>query len=317
MSISSYIKIIGRAAPGAQPLSREQAADLMGQVLDGSCTDLEIGAFCVAMRIKGETPEEMAGFLDAVHARMNRLPASDRPVVVLPSYNGARRLPVLTPLLALMLARKGLPVLLHGASTEDGRVTSRDVLAQLGIGTHAPADRIASGRVHVVPTERLLPGLKRLLDARRAIGLRNTGHALVKMMNPIDGPALVVTSYTHPEYAASMATTFDLFDTAALLLRGTEGEPVADARRTPRMVLVNDGVAQCVQEAQVGPLTTLPRVQTIIDAATTADFTRAVMEGRLPAPAPVTLQVEHIVRACKALEAAYDPTLLQPLVTPA
>lgn len=317
MSISSYIKIIGRAAPGAQPLSREQAADLMGQVLDGSCTDLEIGAFCVAMRIKGETPEEMAGFLDAVHARMNRLPASDRPVVVLPSYNGARRLPVLTPLLALMLARKGLPVLLHGASTEDGRVTSRDVLAQLGIGTHAPADRIASGRVHVVPTERLLPGLKRLLDARRAIGLRNTGHALVKMMNPIDGPALVVTSYTHPEYAASMATTFDLFDTAALLLRGTEGEPVADARRTPRMVLVNDGVAQCVQEAQAGPLTTLPRVPTLIDAATTADFTRAVMEGRLPAPAPVTLQVEHIVRACKALEAAYDPTLLQPLVTPA
>lgn len=317
MSISSYIKIIGRAAPGAQPLSREQAADLMGQVLDGSCTDLEIGAFCVAMRIKGEAPEEMAGFLDAVHARMNRLPASDRPVVVLPSYNGARRLPVLTPLLALMLARKGLPVLLHGASTEDGRVTSRDVLAQLGIGTHAPADRIASGRVHVVPTERLLPGLKRLLDARRAIGLRNTGHALVKMMNPIDGPALVVTSYTHPEYAASMATTFDLFDTAALLLRGTEGEPVADARRTPRMVLVNDGVAQCVQEAQVGPLTSLPRVPTIIDAATTADFTRAVMEGRLPAPAPVTLQVEHIVRACKALEAAYDPTLLQPLVTPA
>ena len=317
MSISSYIKIIGRAAPGAQPLSREQAADLMGQVLDGSCTDLEIGAFCVAMRIKGETPEEMAGFLDAVHARMNRLPASDRPVVVLPSYNGARRLPVLTPLLALMLARKGLPVLLHGASTEDGRVTSRDVLAQLGIGTHTPAERIASGRVHVVPTERLLPGLKRLLDARRAIGLRNTGHALVKMMNPIVGPALVVTSYTHPEYAASMATTFDLFDTAALLLRGTEGEPVADARRTPRMVLVNDGVAQCVQEAQVGPLTTLPRVPTIIDAATTADFTRAVMEGRLPAPAPITLQVEHIVRACKALEAAYDPTLLQPLVTPA
>ena len=317
MSISSYIKIIGRAAPGAQPLSREQAADLMGQVLDGSCTDLEIGAFCVAMRIKGEAPEEMAGFLDAVHARMNRLPASDRPVVVLPSYNGARRLPVLTPLLALMLARKGLPVLLHGASTEDGRVTSRDVLAQLGIGTHAPADRIASGRVHVVPTERLLPGLKRLLDARRAIGLRNTGHALVKMMNPIDGPALVVTSYTHPEYAASMATTFDLFDTAALLLRGTEGEPVADARRTPRMVLVNDGVAQCVQEAQVGPLTSLPRVPTIIDAATTADFTRAVMEGRLPAPAPVTLQVEHIVRARKALEAADDPTLLQPLVTPA
>src|SRR5690606_29115576 len=109
-----------------------------------TCTDLEIGAFCLAMRIKGETPDELAGFLDAVQARMTRLPASDRPVVVLPSYNGARRLPVLTPLLALMLARKGLPVLLHGSPTEDKRVTSLDVLAALGIGTHAPDERIPS-----------------------------------------------------------------------------------------------------------------------------------------------------------------------------
>ena len=56
------------------------------------------------MRIKGETPEEMAGFLDATHARLNHLPDGERPLIVLPSYNGARKLPVLTPLLALLLA---------------------------------------------------------------------------------------------------------------------------------------------------------------------------------------------------------------------
>ena len=76
------------------------------------------------MRIKGETPEEMAGFLDAVHERLEMLPASARPLVVLPSYNGARKLPVLTPLLALLLARNGLPVLVHGTATEDRRVSS-------------------------------------------------------------------------------------------------------------------------------------------------------------------------------------------------
>ena len=62
MGISHYIKEIGRGKDGARALSREQAADLLGQVLDGTVTDLEIGAFCLAMRIKGETPEEMAGF---------------------------------------------------------------------------------------------------------------------------------------------------------------------------------------------------------------------------------------------------------------
>ncbi|HXE77734.1 MAG TPA: DNA-binding protein YbiB, partial [Rhodanobacter sp.] len=107
MAISQYLKVIGRGKDGARALNREQAADLFGQVLDGAAGDLEVGAFCLAMRVKGETPAEMAGFLDATDARLNKLPATERPMVVLPSYNGARKLPLLTPLLALLLAREG------------------------------------------------------------------------------------------------------------------------------------------------------------------------------------------------------------------
>ena len=108
MGISHYIKEIGRGKQGARSLDRIQAADLFGQLLDGSVTDLELGAFCLAMRIKGETADEMAGFLDATQARLNHIPAGDRPLVVLPSYNGARKLPVLTPLLALLVTRSRL-----------------------------------------------------------------------------------------------------------------------------------------------------------------------------------------------------------------
>src|SRR5512146_3109301 len=128
MGISQYIKEIGRGKRGARSLSREQAADLFGQVLDGAVTDLEIGAFCIAMRIKGETTEEMAGFLDATYPRLHRVPAGRQPLVVLPSYNGARKLPVLTPLLALLVARRGLPVLIHGTATESSRVFVPHVL---------------------------------------------------------------------------------------------------------------------------------------------------------------------------------------------
>ena len=132
MGISHYIKEIGRGKDGARALAREQAADLMGQVLDGAVTDLEMGAFCIAMRIKGETDQEMAGFLDATHERLNRLPDNGRTTVVLPSYNGARKLPVLTPLLAMLLARQGAAVVVHGTPTEDRRVTSEAVFAALG-----------------------------------------------------------------------------------------------------------------------------------------------------------------------------------------
>ena len=62
MGISHYIKEIGRGKEGARALSREQATDLMGLILQGEVSDLELGAFCMAMRIKGDTCEEILGF---------------------------------------------------------------------------------------------------------------------------------------------------------------------------------------------------------------------------------------------------------------
>ena len=123
MSIASYIKEIGRGKEGARSLNQEQAHDLMCQVLDGRVTDLEIGAFAIAMRIKGESIDELAGFLQAAHERCIGL-HPQHPMVVLPSYNGARKLPNLTTLLALLLAQEGVPVLVHGPEHDPGRVTT-------------------------------------------------------------------------------------------------------------------------------------------------------------------------------------------------
>ena len=301
MGISHYIKEIGRGKDGARPLSREQASDLLGEVLDGTVTDLEVGAFCLAMRIKGETPEEMAGFLDALRSRMNLVPDGGSAVVVLPSYNGARKLPLLTPLLGLLLAREGVAVLIHGTPTEDSRIFITEVLEALQIHALQAPESIAPGDMAFVPTEVLCPALKRLLDVRRVVGLRNPAHSLVKVMNPCQGKALVVSSYTHPEYAISMAQTFELTHTHALLLRGTEGEVVADARRMPQMDAFINGHRQLLQEAQSGTLATLPELPKTTDAASTAAYIRSVLGGQQPVPASIAMQVEHILRLVKQL----------------
>jgi anthranilate phosphoribosyltransferase len=297
MSISHYIKDIGRGRDGARALDRAQAADLMGQILDGHVSDLELGAFCIAMRIKGETDQEMAGFLDATHARLQHLHATT-PVVVLPSYNGARKLPVLTPLLAHLLAREGLAVVMHGTPTESARVTSQDVLAEMGIPALSQPRAVSAGDVVFAPAEVLCPGLKRLLDVRRVVGLRNPAHSLVKLMNPTSASdALLVSSYTHPEYAISMAATFELTGARALLLRGTEGEVVADARRTPQMNAFVRGTRTPLVEAQAGSLVHLPELPTQIDAVTTARYTQTVLKGELPVPAPLATQVQAVLKA--------------------
>jgi anthranilate phosphoribosyltransferase len=299
MGIGHYIKEIGRGKDGARALTRAQAADLLGQVLEAQVTDLEIGAFCLAMRIKGETPEEMAGFLDAVHARLDTLPEdATQPTVVIPCYNGARKLPALAPLLALLLVQRGVRVCLHGTATESARTTSFDVLAALG---HKPLtlSQAAHAGLNLVPTEVLSPALKKLLDVRRVVNLRNPAHSLVKLMNPCKGRSLIVSSYTHPEYAISMAQTFQLTQANAFLLRGTEGEPVADARRTPQMDFFQNGHMQTVQAAQAGALQSLPKLPTG-DAEATARYIGEVLNQQREVPAPIALQVQHLLQALKS-----------------
>ena len=300
MGIGHYIKEIGRGKDGAKALSRVQASDLLGQILDQTVTDLEVGAFCLAMRIKGETPEEMAGFLDAVNARLNALPQMDQqPTVVIPCYNGARKLPALAPLLALLLCQKGVRVCVHGTPTENSRTTSFEVFEALGYKPLTHIDQAKAG-LNIVATELLSPALKKLLDVRRVVNLRNPAHSLVKLMNPCHGSALIVSSYTHPEYAVSMAETFKLTQASAFLLRGTEGEPVADARRTPQMDFFHGGSTQTVQAGQAGALQSIPELPQP-NAAETANYIEDVLKQKREVPAPIALQVQHILQALKSL----------------
>ncbi|MDP3170267.1 MAG: DNA-binding protein YbiB, partial [Polaromonas sp.] len=175
------------------------------------------------------------------------------------------------------------------------------VLAAIDIPALTAIKTIADGETVFAPTELLCPGLKRLLDVRRAVGLRNPAHSLVKIMNPCLGKALVVSSYTHPEYAISMAQTFELIEANALLLRGTEGEVVADARRTPQMEAFMGGKRTLLQASQPGTLASVPDLPAAIDSDSTAMYIRAVMSGSAAVPASITRQVEHILQLTSQL----------------
>ncbi len=299
MGIASYLREIGRGKDGARALTREQAFDLMSQLLDGRVSDLEKGGFALAMRIKGETPEELAGFMEAVEPRTLALSAPAT-AVVLPSYNGARKLPNLTPLLALLLAREGVPVLVHGPLTDASRTTSAQVFDALGLApvrtAAAVQARWAAGEPAFVPIEALHPSLAGLLALRAVLGLRNSGHTLAKLLPAVPG-ALRVVNHTHPAYADSLSAFLALTGATALLLRGTEGEPVADARRQPALRCFVRGVPdeQLSVEAQTGTLAQLPALPPQIDADGTARTIGAMLDGRLPVPAPIARQVQCLL----------------------
>ena len=311
MSIAPYIKEIGRGKEGARSLTQAQSYDLMSQVLDGRVTDLEVGAFCIAMRIKGESTDELAGFLEATHERCVPIPPSahrGRPVVLLPSYNGARKLPNLTALLALLLAQHGIAVLVHGPNKDAGRVTTADIFHDLGLPVAHNAADLGHAWARREPVfmgiDVLCPPLSRLLDVRRVIGLRNPGHTVAKLLDPTrGGAAMRVVNHTHPEYAAALSGFLQHTRATAMLMRGTEGEPVADPRRLPRLDVFTHGVPRpdLSLPAKEGVLTELPVLPRAIDAATTAVYIQSVVSGQTPAPAPLTQQVDCIRAALLAM----------------
>ena len=304
MNYAQYIREIGRGAEGARDLSCEDAHRLYGALLDGGVPDLEMGAIILGLRVKGESLEEMLGFLAATEERtaaMQRPHGHVRPVI-LPTYNGARKEANLTPLLALMLQRFGVPVLVHGLLEGYGRVTTGHVLRELGI---MPTISVAQAqatldekRLAFMPLSALSSGANDLLRMRARMGVRNSAHSLVKLLDPFRGEGVVVAAATHPDFIDLMRNVLVARDRRAILLRATEGEPFANPRRRPRLEHIHDGRADVLFEAEHDSLRALPCLPEAIDAASTARWIGRVLDHQLPLPKPIANQLACCLFAC-------------------
>ena len=224
--------------------------------------------------------------------------------LVIPAYNGARQLPNLTPLLAHLVAREGVPVLVQGVLRDAGRVTTHEVLAAMGIGASASIaeaqTQLHTRRLAFISIDRLAPALARVLSLRRLMGVRSSGHTLAKMLQPFNGPAVRLVSVTHPDYVVRMREFFTLADTNganALLLRGAEGEAVAHPRREPAIDWL-DGKSVETWRADAEDNPPLPASR---DALVTAEWINDALAGKHPVPAAIAHQAACCVKAARLL----------------
>jgi len=263
MDYASLIKEVGRGARGARDLTREQAQALFGAMLDGQVPDLQLGALLIALRVKGESADEVAGFLAAVQARTAAMAAPEGPrTVLLPSFNGARKQANLMPLVARLLAREGVPVLIFGRHDFDSRVSPFELLQAQGLPANdSLADaqaRLRNERLAVLPLRLLNPGLDALMALRPRLGVRNSGHSLAKLLDPFPtGRGVRVVAVTHPEYLDSMAAALPGLTVGggrALLMRASEGEAYAHLRRKAHLIGFQDGATAPLHPADTADL---------------------------------------------------------------
>ncbi|MBW8845097.1 MAG: DNA-binding protein YbiB [Burkholderiales bacterium] len=298
MDYAPLIKELGRGARGARDLTREQAESLFGEMLDGRVPDMELGAMLIALRVKGESADEVASFLAAMQARTAALKAPAGPrTVLLPSFNGARKQANLMPLVAKLLAREGLPVLIFGRHDFDSRHSPFELLDALDLPASASMQeaeqRLRDERLAVLPLQMLNPGLNSLMALRPRLGVRNSSHSLAKLLDPFPtGRGVRVVAVTHPEYLDSMSQALPALTAGggrALLMRASEGEAYAHLRRKAHLIGFQDG-----RTAPLHPADTADLDWPLSPACVPADnaaLIQAMLDGQETIPPRIAEQV--------------------------
>jgi anthranilate phosphoribosyltransferase len=190
-------------------LTQDEAVDAMRLMLSGAAPEA-VGALLMLLRMKGETAEEIAGFVEAAQAAMAPVSGVD---LDWPSYAAGRTrgLPYFLEA-ARGLADAGHGVLLHGWNGADTKV--RDGLTGAGIvavdTADAASEQIARDGIAYLRLETAHPALFALLNLRGVLGLRSCVNTVCRMLNPGRAKASVQGVF-HPSYRLLQA------DAAALL----------------------------------------------------------------------------------------------------
>lgn len=235
---ATYVRILGKGRTASRSLTQDEAFSAMTMILEGSVEPVQLGAFLVLLRVKEESPAELAGFAAAARAwlqprRDAELAAAGLPAIQADldwsSYAGKRKHYPWFLLAAALLARRGIRVFMHGAGGHTlNRLYTESVLPQLGLPvcTSWPdaARALDQGHFAYLGLDHVCPPLHDIIQLRNILGLRSPVHTLVRLMNPVDAPA-VLQAIFHPAYRASHQQAAGLLGYADMaVIKGEGGE---------------------------------------------------------------------------------------------
>ncbi|GAB5380566.1 MAG: glycosyl transferase family protein [Aliiglaciecola sp.] len=188
-AFKQYIQAIGRGQRAGRTLSQSEAYDAMSMIISGSVTAEQKGAFLMLLRVREETPEELAGFVEAFDHHTIKEVTSLETDLDMGCYAGKRRQHPWFVLSALLLAQTGKRLFLHGTHEPDSkRLYLSAVLPSLGIpsarnATQAQSQLTESGMCYMDLID-VNPQLDEIIQLREQFGLRSCANTLARMLNP-------------------------------------------------------------------------------------------------------------------------------------
>ncbi len=201
---AQYVRILGKGRKGSRALTFDEARAAMTMILHGDVLDVQLGAFLMLLRVKEETGEEIAGFVQAARDVMNQDRKTLRADLDWASYAGKKNQLPWYLLAIRLLAQNGVRILMHGASGHTlNRVYSEQAMDVLGMGIARSfaeaAEQLHRNKFVYLPLVVMSPALADIIDLRNVMGLRSPVHTLARLLNPADAPH-VFHGIFHPSY---------------------------------------------------------------------------------------------------------------------
>lgn len=244
--LARYLKIIANGPHTARSLDRDEARNVMSMILAGEAEREQLGALMMILRSRGETPEELAGFVDAVRVFLDIRSGLTKPDIDWPSYADRHRQQPWFVLSALLLAENGNKVLMHGIEGfTEGLAPTRPALAALGM---KPAKDMAAASQMLEQTnfvylglESFLPRLEALFHLRPILGVRTFVNTVARAINPLGAPTQLVGMF-HPNYRSVHGNVAQLCGQArAAVFKGVGGEIQRNTQKSCRVYTVLKG----------------------------------------------------------------------------
>lgn len=309
-SALNWAQMIDALAAG-QPLAETEIEALFSAVFDGGVPDLELGGVLALLEQRQPGRPELAGAAAAMSSRVFQIEPPDaqwRPVLM-PSYGATRTHPNLAPLLAISLQRLGIPVLVHGMLSGERGVAAAYIFRELGFMPCASLmqvqQELGTGHLAFAPIGALAPALAELLALRVRLGGGALARLLARLVDPFAGAGLQLIPAANERELLALRESLCDAQKNALLFVARDGDPVVDAQCRPCIVLIRDGNAQQLFDAEVTGRCAHP-LPDAHDLKGTVRWISGVIEGRIPMPLPVANQM-----ACCLYGAGYAQDLNQ------
>jgi anthranilate phosphoribosyltransferase len=215
------------AATAGESLSMDDAVTVMREVMEGEATPAQLGSYLTALSLKGETPEEIAGFATVMREKSLRVSVDDTAIDTCGTGGDRKGTFNISTAAAFVVAGAGLTVAKHGNRAASGDCGSADVLEALGVRIELPPEAVERCLREIgigfMFAPAYHPAMRYAAPVRREIGIRTVFNVLGPMTNPAGVPCQLI-GVGYPEVANKMAEALRLFGTHhAIIVHSDDG----------------------------------------------------------------------------------------------